>query len=156
KTMYARDKLRAERDGADVGGPFGMAAILAVFGYSTYVATRRIPVTLAAVLIGWAVLREHENYRLWRFRVERRLQHAALKDIHKIFIEEMPSDLHRHITSEVMKQINGRLVVVQDKADADVIVRGVSDPQLAPAAVLGLSPETVLAVYDARKPPRRA
>jgi hypothetical protein len=51
----------------------------------------------------------------------------SLKTVHKIFIDKMPNDLDRYISAEITEQINGWLVVVVVKADADAIMRGVSE-----------------------------
>ncbi len=121
-----KDKRKNERTAAGVGGTFNTVIYLALVAFFAYLATYRLYVMLPAVLIAWAIFREYENYLLWRFRVERRVQRAALKGIHKVFIEKMPDDLDQSISSEIAMQIN-RLVVVLDKADADAILRGVGD-----------------------------
>ena len=51
-------------------------------------------------------------------------QEISLKSIHKVFIEKMPNDLDQYISSEVTKQMKGRLVVVLKKSDADAIMKG--------------------------------
>jgi hypothetical protein len=51
-------------------------------------------------------------------------QDVSLKSIHKIFIEKMPNDLDQYISSEITKQMKGRMLVVLDKADADGILKG--------------------------------
>src|SRR2546425_4619031 len=38
----------------------------------------------------------------------------------------MPNDLDQYISSEITKQMKGRLLIVLDKADADAILRGTS------------------------------
>jgi hypothetical protein len=60
----------------------------------------------------------------------------TLKEVHKIFVEKMPNDLDQYITAELTKQMNGRLVVVLDKSDADAIMRGVSETKTGTGAVI--------------------
>src|SRR5579872_4279031 len=60
----------------------------------------------------------------------------SLKAIHKVFIEKMPNDLDQYISAEITKQMNGRLVVVLDKADADAIMRGVGTEQTGVGATI--------------------
>ena len=50
----------------------------------------------------------------------------SLREIHKIFIEKMDNDLDQYLRAEITKQLNGRMVVVLTKEDADAIMTGAS------------------------------
>lgn len=63
-------------------------------------------------------------------------QEPSLKGIHKLFIEKMPNDLDQYISAEITKQMNGRVMVVLDKADADAIMRGASQERTGTGAVV--------------------
>src|SRR5262249_53436798 len=58
----------------------------------------------------------------------------SLKSIHKIYIEKMPNDLDQYLRAEILKQFNGKVVVVLKKEDADGIITGVNEEQKGPAA----------------------
>ncbi len=59
---------------------------------------------------------------------------AALKSIHKVFIEKMPNDLDQYLRAEVSKQFKGKLIVVLKKEDADGILTGINEEQKGTAA----------------------
>ena len=44
-----------------------------------------------------------------------------------MFIVKMPNDLDHYISAEITKQFKGRIVVVLQKNDADVILRGTGE-----------------------------
>lgn len=52
---------------------------------------------------------------------------VSLRDVRRIYIEEMPNDLHQYLSAEVTKQFKGRMVVVLQPHDADAILRGTSE-----------------------------
>ena len=52
---------------------------------------------------------------------------VSLRDVHRIYIEEMPNDLHQYLSAEVSKQFKGRMLVVLQPQDADAILRGASE-----------------------------
>jgi hypothetical protein len=52
---------------------------------------------------------------------------VALRDVRKVYIDKMPNDLDQYISAEVTKQMNGQIVVVVKKEDADAILRGTAD-----------------------------
>jgi hypothetical protein len=126
RRWYAKDEAKRERREAGVTGLFGTLAFVAVVAVAAYYATSIVGVVLA-VWLGWGLIKVSNEYWLWRFRVERRLQHAALRGIHKVFIEKMPDDLDQSVSSKIVKQTNRHLVVVLDKAEADAILLAVSD-----------------------------
>jgi hypothetical protein len=53
----------------------------------------------------------------------------TLHSVRKVFIEEMPNDLHQYLRAEISKQCKGRLTVVLDKSEADGILAGVSEEE---------------------------
>jgi hypothetical protein len=59
---------------------------------------------------------------------------AALKTIHKVFIEKMPNDLDQYLRAEIVKQFKGKLIVVLKKEDADGVITGVNEEQKGTAA----------------------
>lgn len=59
---------------------------------------------------------------------------AALKSVHKVFIDKMPNDLDQYLRAEIAKQFKGSLVVVLKKEDADGIITGVNEEQKGTAA----------------------
>jgi len=60
-------------------------------------------------------------------RAPRPVADVSLKNVRRIFIEPMPGDLDQYISAEITKELKGRVVVVLDKANADVIMRGVGE-----------------------------
>jgi hypothetical protein len=59
---------------------------------------------------------------------------AALKTIHKVYIEKMPNDLDQYLRAEIAKQFRGGLIVVLKKEDADGIITGVNEAEKGTAA----------------------
>jgi len=64
---------------------------------------------------------------------------AALRNIHKVYIEKMPNDLDQYLRAEISKQFKGAVTVVLDKNDADGILAGIT------RAVLDLSQSRIRA-----------
>jgi hypothetical protein len=60
----------------------------------------------------------------------------SLKDVHRVFIEKMPNDLDQYIGAEVTKQLTGRLTVVLNREDADVIMRGTGTERTGTGAAI--------------------
>jgi hypothetical protein len=60
----------------------------------------------------------------------------SLKDVHRVFIEKMPNDLDQYIGAEVTKQLAGRLTVVLNREDADVIMRGTGSERTGTGAAI--------------------
>jgi hypothetical protein len=54
---------------------------------------------------------------------------AALRNIHKVYIEKMPNDLDQYLRAEIAKQFKGKLTVVLKKGDADGVITGVNEEQ---------------------------
>ena len=52
-----------------------------------------------------------------------------LKDIKKVYLEEMPNDLHTYIQAEMVKKFKGKIVPVLKVEDADAIMTGVGEHQ---------------------------
>jgi hypothetical protein len=50
----------------------------------------------------------------------------TLKDVHKVFVAQMPNDLDQYIRAELTKQLNGRITVVLTKDAADAVITGTS------------------------------
>jgi hypothetical protein len=51
----------------------------------------------------------------------------SLKAVQKVYISPMPNDLDQYIRAEITKQLNGRIVVVLEAAEADAVMAGVAD-----------------------------
>ncbi|MGA2096460.1 MAG: hypothetical protein ABSH39_09200 [Candidatus Acidiferrum sp.] len=49
---------------------------------------------------------------------------TSIKDVKKLYIEKMPSDLDEFIKTEMSKQLPGRFVIVLRPEDADAIMKG--------------------------------
>jgi hypothetical protein len=71
-------------------------------------------------------------------RAPKSLADVSLKNVRRIFIEPMPGDLDQYIRAEITKEMNGRLVIVLDKANADAIMRGVGVNKSGVAASITL------------------
>jgi hypothetical protein len=56
-------------------------------------------------------------------------QAAALKNVHKVYIEKMDNDLDQYLRAEIVKQFKGKLTVVLDLKNADAILAGVSEQE---------------------------
>jgi tRNA A-37 threonylcarbamoyl transferase component Bud32 len=48
----------------------------------------------------------------------------SIRDVHKLYIEQMPEDLKEYVVEEISKQMRGRLLVVRRPEDADAIMSG--------------------------------
>lgn len=131
---WFKREVKAERDKADVVGPFATALVLVPVAFFAYIGTHGMLATAALTVLGWAIFREYEKYRLWRYRINRRLQHVVLRDVRKVFVEKMPFDLEEALSAEITNQLHGRLVVVPDRADADATFRS-SDQQMVRRAI---------------------
>jgi|ERR1041385_374350 hypothetical protein len=60
----------------------------------------------------------------------------SLKALHKIFVEKMDNDLDQYIRAELSKQMQGKIVVVLNKEDADAILTGVGEKKDGVAATV--------------------
>lgn len=71
-----------------------------------------------------------------------------LADIQKIYIEPMPNNLNQYLTSEISRQFHGKLKVVLQQADAEAIMKGVSqgnqDPTTGTVQIVDLGGKMVL------------
>lgn len=53
----------------------------------------------------------------------------SLSAVKKIYVDEMPNDLHQYIRAEITKQFKGKVVVVLVPEEADAIMTGVGEHQ---------------------------
>lgn len=60
----------------------------------------------------------------------------TLNGVRKIYLEKMPNDLDQYIAAELAKQLQGRIVVVLQKEDADAILRGTGDQKTGVGAAV--------------------
>jgi hypothetical protein len=68
----------------------------------------------------------------------------ALRDVRKVYIDKMANDLDQYISAEVAKQMNGQMVVVVNREDADAILRGTGDEKTGVGASMVDSTEAVV------------
>jgi hypothetical protein len=61
---------------------------------------------------------------------------SSLREVRKIFIEKMDNDLDQFIRAEIGKQLQGRLVVVLVKEEADAIMTGASEERKGTGAAI--------------------
>lgn len=60
----------------------------------------------------------------------------ALKDVRKIFVEKMPSDLDQYINAEITKKFKGRVLVVLVPEQADAILTGTGEHKSGTGAAI--------------------
>lgn len=70
----------------------------------------------------------------------------TLRDIHNLYIEDMPDGLDEAIKSEIYRQLPGRLAVVLRRANADAVMKGSSKTFEGKGAKIGLKDKTSASV----------
>jgi len=60
----------------------------------------------------------------------------TLATVKTVYIDKMPNDLDQYLRAEIVKEMNGRLAVVLDKADADAILTGIDDEKKGTGAAI--------------------
>lgn len=61
-------------------------------------------------------------------------QLPSLRSVKRVYVEKMDNNLDQYIRAEFSKQMNGRVVVVLDRNDADAVLTGVSEEQTGTGA----------------------
>jgi len=80
---------------------------------------------------------------------------TPLRAIHRLFVEKMPNDLDQSIGAEISKQMNGRLLVVLDKADAEAVLRGVGSERTGTGSVSLVDKDQKLVLWSVETGDRR-